>query len=176
MIPIFVAASFGCLLSAYCSDKLKHRASFALFGYCLTIVGLVILINQKHVPVNVKYGALYFLAVGSYISLPLLWTMLINNVLGSYKMGYASAMQVGLGNFGGLASALIFQGKMAPLFKTGYSVALGMTVLAAVLVVVYTMGLWWENKQKAAGKRDYKLTGEDRDSLGDEHPSFKFGY
>lgn len=85
-------------------------------------------------------------------------------------------MQVGLGNFGGLASALIFQGKMAPFFTTGYSTALGMTVLAAVLVAVYTGALWWENKQKADGKRDYKLTSEDKDSLGDEHPSFKFGY
>lgn len=91
-------------------------------------------------------------------------------------MGFASAMQVGLGNFGGLASALIFQGKNAPLYKTGYAVALGMTVLAAVLVLVYTAALWWENKQREKGLRDHRLTGEDKDSLGDDHPSFRFGY
>lgn len=140
------------------------------------MVGLIILLKQQDVPTNVKYGGVYFLAIGSYISLPILWTMLINNILGSYKMGYGSAMQVGLGNFGGLASALIFQGKNAPLFKTGYTVALALTVLAAVLVPLYTAALWWENKQKAEGKRDYKLSGEDKDSLGDEHPSFRYGY
>jgi hypothetical protein len=109
VIPIFVAAAVGCLAAAYASDKLKHRCSFALFGHFLIIIGASILINQTHVSANVKYGSLYFMAVGGYISLPMLWTMLVNNVSGSYKTGYAIAMEVGLGNFGGIASALVFK-------------------------------------------------------------------
>ncbi|KAG9228987.1 putative salicylate hydroxylase [Amylocarpus encephaloides] len=106
VIPIFVAATAGCLAAAYASDKLKHRSGFAIFGYVLIIIGASILANQKHMSKNVKYGALYFMAVGGYISLPMLWTLLVNNISGSYKIGYAIAMEVGLGNFGGIASAL----------------------------------------------------------------------
>ncbi|KAF4635526.1 hypothetical protein G7Y89_g2567 [Cudoniella acicularis] len=79
-IPIFVAASVGCLAAAYASDKTKHRSAFVLFGYSLTIVGAGILMNQEHFNVHVKYGALYFMEVGSFISLPMLWTMLVNNM------------------------------------------------------------------------------------------------
>ena len=176
VIPIFVAATAGCLATAYASDKLKHRSSFALFGYLLIIIGAAILINQAHVSRNVKYGALYFLAVGGYISLPMLWTMLVNNVSGSYKIGYAIAMEVGLGNFGGIASALVFQGKQAPKFDTGYKTILGMSVAAAVLVIVYTLALWTENKARDAGKRDHRLSDPDIDNLGDDHPHFRYGY
>jgi hypothetical protein len=102
--------------------------------------------------------------------------MLINNVLGEYKMGFASAMQVGLGGFGGLASALVFQGKMAPGYVVGYRTALGMTVVATVGVCGYTGALWWENRRRERGERDGRLGGLDANSLGDEHPRFRYGY
>jgi hypothetical protein len=107
VIPIFVAATAGCLSDAYASDKLKHRSSLTLFGYLLIIISDSMLINQQHVSTKMKYGSLYFMAVGGYISLPMLWTMLVDNMSGHYKIGYAIAMEVGLGNFGGIASALV---------------------------------------------------------------------
>lgn len=176
VIPIFVAASVGCLAAAYASDKLKHRAGFALIGYCLIIIGAAILINQKHVSPNTRYGALYLLAVGSYISLPMLWTMLVNNVSGHYKIGYAVAMEVGLGNFGGIASALVFQGKQAPLYSTGYKTILGMSCAAVALIIIYTLALWNENRARDAGKRDARLSDPDVNNLGDDHPHFRYGY
>lgn len=148
VIPIFVAAMVGTLATAYTSDKLKHRASFALLGYLLTIAGSSILVNQAQVSPNTKYGALYLMAIGSYISLPILWTILVNNVSGSHKIGIAVALQVGLGNLGGIASALVFQGKQAPLYTQGYHTILYMSIVAAGLVVVYTVGLWLENRRE----------------------------
>ena len=176
VIPIFVAAMVGCLAAAYASDKLKHRSSFALFGYLLVIIGASILINQKQVNTHVKYGALYFMAVGGYISLPMLWTMLVNNLSGSYKIGFAVALEVGLGNFGGIASALVFQGKMAPFFVVGYKTVLGMSCAAAALVCIYTFALYMENKARDAGKRDHRLSDPEIDNLGDDHPHFRYGY
>ena len=134
------------------------------------------MINQDHVSSNVSYGALYFLAVGSYISLPMLWTMLVNNISGSYKIGYAIAMEVGLGNVGGVASALVFQGSQAPKFDTGYKTILGMSCAAFALVVIYTAALVMENHARDAGKRDDRLSDPDVDNLGDDHPRFRYGY
>ena len=142
----------------------------------LIIIGASILIKQQDVSMNMRYGSLYFLAVGSYISLPMLWTMLVNNVSGSYKIGYAIAMEVNLGNFGGVASALVFQGKNAPRYVIGYRTILGMSVAAAGLVIIYTAALMYENKARAAGKRDHRLSGPDADNLGDDHPSFRYAY
>jgi len=134
------------------------------------------MINQNNLSVHIKYGALYFMAVGTYISLPLLWTMMVNNVSGSYKTGFAIALQVGIGNFGGIASALVFQGKQAPLYSAGYKTILWMTVAAMVLVVGYTAALFFENKARDAGKSDYRLADPDVDNLGDDHPHFRYGF
>jgi hypothetical protein len=142
----------------------------------LTIIGAALLMNQDYISIHVKYGALYFMAAGSYISLPMLWTILVNNVSGSYKIGFAIALEVGLGNFGGIVSALVFQGEQAPLYSTGYKTILVMSCVAAGLVIMYTIALWHENKSRDAGKRDHRLSDTDINNLGDEHPGFRYGY
>jgi sugar phosphate permease len=175
-IPIFIAAAVGCLAAAYASDKLKHRSGFAIFGYLMTIAGFAIMTNQKHFSTHVKYGSLYLMATGAYISLPMLWTMLVNNISGSYKTGFAVAVELGIGNIGGIASALIFQQKQAPLYTLGWKTSLGMTCSAAGLVIIYTFMLWRENKARDAGKRDHRFSSPEIDNMGDDHPEFRYGY
>lgn len=102
--------------------------------------------------------------------------MLVNNVSGTYKIGIAVALEVGLGNLGGIASALVFQGKQAPLYTQGYHTILYMSITAACLVVVYAVGLWIENRARDAGKRDHRLSHPDIDNFGDDHPHFRYGY
>lgn len=142
----------------------------------MSAVGAGILMNQSHVSIHVKYGALFFMGCGAYICLPMLWTMLVNNVSGSYKTGIAIGIEVGIGNFGGIASALVFQGKQAPQYKQGYKTILIMSCTAAGLVILYTAALWNENRLRDSGKRDHRLADPEIDNLGDDHPQFRYGY
>ena len=103
-------------------------------------------------------------------------TMLVNNISGSYKTGFAVAVELGIGNVGGIASALIFQQKQAPLYLLGWKTTLGMTCSAAGLVIVYTFMLWRENKARNAGKRDHRFSSPEIDNMGDDHPEFRYGY
>ena len=95
VIPIFLASAAGTLAVSFASDKLRHRFGFTMFGYILTAAGLLIMMNQKSVSINTKYGALYLMSVGAYISLPTLWMMLVNNVSGSYKTAFAIGVEIG---------------------------------------------------------------------------------
>lgn len=176
VVPIFMASSVITLTIAFISDKIKHRAGFALLGYVITGAGLLIMMNQKSVSAGTKYAALYLMAFGAYISMPVVWTMLANNVSGAYKIAYAIGMQTGLGSVGGIISAWIFQGSQAPLYQTGYNVSFGAVCVAAGLTIVLVVGLWLENRARDAGKRDHRLTAPDADNLGDDHPHFRFGY
>jgi hypothetical protein len=116
------------------------------------------------------------MSVGAYISLPLLWLMLVNNVSGTYKIAFAIGMEIGVGNVGGIVAALVFQGSEAPFYTTGYNVSLGVVCAAAFLATVYVFALWRENKARDAGKRDHLLSHPDADNLGDDHPHFRYGY
>ncbi|KAJ2968831.1 hypothetical protein NQ176_g8988 [Zarea fungicola] len=175
VIPIFVAASTCTLGVAYASDKLKHRTGFALFGCSVAIIGYIVLLNQDKVSVNARYGALYLIASGSFSVLPSAWILLLNNVSGGYKTAFAVGMEIGLGNGGGFVASLAFQSKTAPHYWTGFRTSCGLMCMAFVLICVYTTGLWWENKQKKAGKRDHLLEKEG-DNLGDAHPRFIYTY
>ncbi|KAJ4163355.1 hypothetical protein LMH87_005090 [Akanthomyces muscarius] len=175
VIPIFVAASAFTLAVAYASDKLRHRTGFALLGCFVAILGYVVLLNQDRVPVNARYGALYLIAAGSFSVLPSAWILLLNNVAGAYKTAFAVGMEIGLGNAGGFVASLAFQSKTAPHYWLGFRLSCGLMCMAFTLICVYAAGLWWENKQKRAGKRDYLLE-EEGDNLGDAHPRFIYTY
>ncbi|ESZ98000.1 hypothetical protein SBOR_1613 [Sclerotinia borealis F-4128] len=175
-IPVFVAAAASALISSFLSDYFKHRTAFALLGYGMVISGSIILLNQEHISAHTRYGAVYLLACGMYVALPVLWTILTNNIAGSHKMGIAIAIQVSIGNLGGIASTLCFASTEAPLFVLGYTTTIAMTSCAAGLISIYTFFLWIENRSRAAGKRDYRLEGREVDKLGDSHPAFRYTY
>jgi sugar phosphate permease len=176
VIPIFLASAVGTLAVSYASDKLKHRYGFAMFGWVLTLIGLVIMINQRRVSTNTKYGALYLISVGGYISVPQLWTLLVNNCSGAYKIAFAIAIEMGLGNVGGIISSMTFQGSAAPFYDVGYKVNLGLVCAAMAMATAYVGAMWWENKQREEGRRDYLLQSEEADNLGDDHPHFRYGF
>jgi hypothetical protein len=175
VIPIFIAASASTLTVAYISDKLKHRGGLALTGCFIAIIGYIIILNQEHVSVNARYGALYLIASGSFAALPAAWILLLNNVSGSYKTAFAIGMEIGLGNGGGFVASFSFQSKKAPFYWTGFRTTFSLMCMATGLICVYMTGLWYENKQKRAGKRDHLLQ-EEGDNLGDAHPGFIYTY
>jgi hypothetical protein len=45
-------------------------------------------------------------------------------------------------------------------------------------MIVTELGLWWENRLRDRGKRDYRLRlpTDEAENLGDDHPSFRFTY
>jgi sugar phosphate permease len=176
VIPIFMASAAGTLIVSYASDKLKHRYGFAMFGWLLTFTGLIIMLNQRSVSANTKYGALYLISVGGYIAVPQLWTMLVNNCAGQYKVAFAIAVELGLGNAGGIISSLMFQGSEAPFYDMGYRVNLVLVCFAMVLATTYVSALWLENKKRDQGKRDHLLSSEEADNLGDDHPHFRYAF
>ncbi|KAK5162447.1 hypothetical protein LTR04_003740 [Oleoguttula sp. CCFEE 6159] len=179
VIPIFAVSALAALLSALGSDKLRHRYGFAMGGYLISGIGFVVLLAQHHVAVGVRYMALYFVSAGSYVALPLLWTLLANNVAGQYKVSIAAALQIGLGNSGGIIASLIYTKQQAPFYSTGYDVSFALLLFSALLLTLFVLGLRWENEKRNAGGRDYRITdlpAEEVENLGDDHPDFRFVY
>lgn len=175
VIPIFIASAITTLSIAFISDRLKHRAGLALVCCFLSIIGYIILLNQEHVSVNARYGALYLISAGSFAALPAAWILLLNNVSGAYKIAWALGVETGLGNAGGFVASLSFQANSAPYYWQGFKNTFSLMCMATFLICVYTAGLWYSNKQKRAGKRDHLLK-EEGDNLGDDHPRFFYTY
>ena len=173
-----MVSGLASLFTAYLTDRMHHRFAFAEFGYVLSHIGFVILLTQQHVSRDVKYMALYFVEAGSYITQPLLWSMMANNVSGKYKLAIASGLQIGLGNSGGIITSLVFPATQAPLYQTGFAICLGLLVFAALLMIAFVVSLSLENGLRVKGGRDewLQLPAKEIENLGDDHPKFRFVY
>jgi MFS family permease len=177
-IPIYIAATICALTVAYLTDRFKRRFPFIMVGCCVATIGYIILLNMRTVPVGARYFALYLITCGGYIAQPVTIVWLNNNVSGHYKRGVAMAMQIGLGNSGGIVASNIFITDQAPYYPVGFGVSLGLVWVCGVAAVGMLLLLRRENAARKAGKRDeiLSLPKEQQENMGDDHPSFRFTY
>ncbi|KAF7193225.1 putative transporter [Pseudocercospora fuligena] len=176
-IPIFIVATVFCLLTAYLTDRLRHRYTFTLLGCIIATIGYSILLNQSRVTTGIQYMAIFFIVTGGYMCQPVTLAWVNNCMSGHYKRSVSSAMMVGFGNAGGIVASNIFLTSEQPGFKTGYGVSLGLVWVCAVACLVLLLGVRWENAKRERGERDWRLEDvETRDNLGDDHPRFRFTY
>lgn len=177
-IPIYIVACFFTLITALMADRLRHRYAFTMVGVLVATIGYLILLTQKHVPVGARYLAVYFIIVGGYITQPITLVWLNNNMGGHYKRSISSAMQVGIGNCGGIVASNIYITSQAPTYYVGFGVSLGLLWLCGLACTAFFVGLRMENKKRDNGGRDdrYNLPEEELENLGDDHPRFRYGY
>ena len=107
IIPIYVVSTIIAITCAVASDKLRHRFGFVIGGCFLSSIGYAILLNMHHVAVGARYFAMYAVICGANTAQPLTLGWLSNNVSGHYKRSVSSAMQIGIGNVGGMLSVFI---------------------------------------------------------------------
>lgn len=172
-IPIFVVATVTAIATAWMTDRLRHRYLFCIFGLCVASIGYIMLLAQDNLSAGVKYFALFLIVPGGYITQPITLVWLSNLVSGHYKRSVSSAMQVGLGNIGGIVASNVFLESESPTYSTGYGVSLGMLWISGAACTGLFFLAKWENKKRDRGERDYRLSEYDADNLGDDHPHFR---
>ncbi|KAF7939797.1 hypothetical protein EAE99_001602 [Botrytis elliptica] len=161
-IPIYCVATTTCLVIAYLTDRLQHRFAFTIAGVAVGIIGYVILLCQSHVSTGVKYMACFFITTGGYMTQPVTWAWVANNMAGHYKRSISTALQIGVGNIGGIVASNIFVTNQAPKDPVGYGVSLGLLVMCGIMCTVFFFGLKRENGIRDRGGRDYRF-GEDEE-------------
>ncbi|ORY88026.1 MFS general substrate transporter [Leucosporidium creatinivorum] len=180
-VPVYLAACAYVLVTAVYADRLKTRFPFLLAAQLLCLVGFTI--NLTPAPVGVKFFGLILCAMGAYGGVPAMITWLTGNLSGQAKRGVGSALTLGLGSLGGVASSNIYRSADAPRYFLGHGVELGLTVLGICCSCLYAFLLTRANKAKEAEqarqdalpeheKRVY--TVKELQDLGDKAPEFVY--
>ncbi|UZP38440.1 hypothetical protein NXS19_006256 [Fusarium pseudograminearum] len=173
-IPVYIVAAIGCLTAAFLADRLRHRYSFTMIGVVLTTIGYILLLCQQNIPTGARYLALFMLVSGGYITQPVLLGWLSNTMSGHYKRSISSAVQIGLGNIGGIVASNVFFAQEAPQYWTGLGVSLGMVWVCGISCTLFYFLAIRENKRRDRGERDDRLLGPDAMNLGDDHPHWRY--
>jgi len=127
---------------------------------------------------HVKYGGTFLACIGIYANVPqcVVWTA--NNIGGSTKRSIGVAMQVGMGNLGGIVASYLYLPKYAPLYRPGYGSSIALNGMSCVLSIVMSIYLRRENSRRdAANKRPEEYTTEEMMSertLGDNASYFRY--
>ncbi|KIW82442.1 hypothetical protein Z517_05469 [Fonsecaea pedrosoi CBS 271.37] len=177
-IPLYAVGTVVCLTCALLSDHLKHRFSFVFGGCVVAIIAYAILLSYFSVSVGVRYFALYLLQSGLVVAQPGIVGWLSNNLGGHYKRGVGIAMQLSLGNIGGIIGSNIYLKSQAPTYHVGFGTGVGLLSAGAVASCILLWYLRRENRLRDKGARDYRynLPEAELQNLGDDHPAFRFSY
>ena len=178
-IPIYMVALVLALSSAYLSDRLKMRYPFTMIATSLAITGWAIQRSQSG-GAGVLYFSLFLTQGGTQMLMPVLVVWLGNNMGGSFKRGFATALQIGFGNSANFVSANVFLPQQSPRFTTAYSVGLGLQCLSMLCCTILFFGMRRENKKRdalarqGAASSQIPETEEEKRNLGDENPAFRY--
>ena len=88
---------------------------------------------------------LYFVSIGTYSSLPMVWTLTSLNLATPLQKAIGSGFVIGIGNVGGFVSAWIFRNSQAPYYTSGMIDGLILTCVAAGLTAVTWAYIEWHN-------------------------------
>lgn len=128
-VPPYALACVCTITGSYFADKAGQRGIFLLGFEILAILGFILLISTG-IPF-VQYTGTFLAAAGEYVqqslstsdskfaigiypTVPLIGAWNSNNIGGSLKRGVGIAMQVGIGNFGGIIAAFVYISKDEP--------------------------------------------------------------
>jgi len=171
-IPIYCVAFVISLSSAWLSDRLRHRYLFALAGGIITLIGNVI--EYVHPPqAGVRYLGMYFITAGTYIVMPIMVVWAAINVGKGIKRTVAFGLIIATGNASALISSNVFITKQSPVYKTGFSVGIGMCVLSIVCSTALVIGLYFENKKKDKKQLPSSNVALDEVSIEND-PNFRY--
>lgn len=174
-IPIYAVGAISYLVMARISDKQQRRGLYASSFAFISVIGYVLLISSKNSAANLV--GCFMVALGLYVSLgiPLAW--LPSNKPRYGKRAVATGMQLTFGNLSGVAAPFLFPTNNAPRYFMGYGVTMALICLSGTIFAFMTMYYARINRNRRAGKEDWKTEGKDEheiENMGDFGPRFEY--
>ncbi|KAH6915672.1 MFS nicotinic acid transporter Tna1 [Coprinopsis sp. MPI-PUGE-AT-0042] len=117
-IPPYVLATIVINVFSYYADKWQIRSPFVLASLLIGLTGYAI--NFSNASTRVKYFGIFLCVTGSYAGVPGVAAWQANNISGHYKRGLAMALNLSIGNLGGIAATMIFRQRDSPRFLLGF--------------------------------------------------------
>lgn len=174
---------FG-MMTAFVSDRVRHRFGFIIMGMCVSIAGIATLLSTSYHRVHLQYGMMFMFIMGIYAALPVIVCWFNMNLGGHHRRAIGGAWQIGIGQVGGIVSVYTFLSKDAPNYTPGYSICLAFDVFTIFMAVAYFWGCRRENKkrdqimrsQSGEGVVSLHVVGDKREKedLGDRALDYRY--
>ncbi|KAF2668024.1 MFS general substrate transporter [Microthyrium microscopicum] len=170
--PYFLACCLA-IFVAFLSDRTRQRGIFLVIFAAIAAIGYAVIMSTNNP--KTKYAAIFIIAMGGFPNGPGFLSWGINSNAGSRAV--ASAYIMSVGTVGAVISTWTYMEKDKPGYKKGHAINLGFQIAVIALAGSCVLYCQWENKQRAAGRRDGRLVGlsdAEKRKLGYRHPDFRY--
>ncbi len=128
----------------------------------MALIGYITLYNTSpKTQVGAQYFSIFLCATGIFTCSALNIGWLPNQIPNASKRAAGSALQVAIGQLGGVAAAYIYPRTDAPLYKKGHGTAIAFLVMAIAFTSIIWVVLDRQNKDVAGRRRGDREEGVD---------------
>ncbi|KAF2152250.1 MFS general substrate transporter [Myriangium duriaei CBS 260.36] len=170
----YLAAFFVCVGASVLSDRLRTRGIFVFIFTCIGAVGYLLLATCKST--GVRYFSTFLVCAGVFPAVAITFVWTTDNQGSSSKRGAGLVIFGMIGQCGPILGARLFPKSQAPYYHKGMWICSGVLFAAAVMTVILSLSLRWQNRQrdKKHGKSDLDHVPKDIADIGDAHPMYRY--
>ncbi|KAG9856971.1 MFS general substrate transporter, partial [Aureobasidium melanogenum] len=179
-VPPYVAGAISAIALSKLSDRFQWRAPFIFGQMAIVTLGFAMLLalapNIKH-QIPACYIGVVFVCIGQYPTNPAGSAWISSNLAGESKRAMGIALNIALGNCGGIVGSYIFLDNEKPGYPTGFGIGLAFAAFTLFSTVVLELSYMRLNKKRDAldeAQVRETYTEEDLQKMGDKSPLFKY--
>ncbi|KAI9043582.1 putative MFS transporter [Aspergillus affinis] len=179
-VPPYVAGAISAIGFSRLSDKFYWRMPFVVIPLCLLIIGYSILMSMDG-KLGENLGLSFFSVIialmGLYPIHPATSSWTSNNLTPSNRRAIGLALNICIGNSGGIIGSYMFLEEEAPKYYTGFGLSLALGGSAVLLALLLELSFYWENKKKEKVSEEEvraRYSEEQLLDMGDKSPLFKY--
>lgn len=179
-IPPYIAGAISAVAMSKVSDHYRRRFPFIFGQMTVVAIGFAILLPlapkiTHYIPAC--YIAVMLICIGQYPTNPAGSAWISSNLAGEQKRAIGIALNICLGNTGGIVGSYIFLDNEKPGYPTGFGIGLAFALATLASSVVLEWSYMRINKKRDCideedVRREY--TEEQLMRLGDKSPLFRY--
>ncbi|KAI1180273.1 MFS transporter-like protein [Nemania sp. FL0916] len=171
-VPPNISGFLSVLLLTRFSDRIKLRGPLMTVLCFVTLSGYIMLLATKNNVV--RYAGTFLIAIGVFPKSAMTMGWLSNNMAPHFVHATGVGFLIAFANTSAFVSTFIYLPKDAPDYRLGHFISLGALIICIFLICTQMLYLTWENRKRASGARDYRLTSANAHRLGYRHPEFRY--
>lgn len=174
-VPPYVVGAFFTVLFPFLSWRFDKRNIFFIISAPLMVMGYIMFLASENP--NVRYGATFLIASGSFPFGALCNAQVAANVVSDTARSSAIGTNVMMGNIGGLISTWSFLPTDTPNYHIGNGLNLATSTTTLIIAILLLFWMIANNKQRDKKDVDVELAGLSQKKIQDldwRHPAFRW--
>lgn len=178
--PPYVAGAISSIVFSQFSDRYYWRMPFVVIPFTCVSIGFSIMLGLRgnfEQQIGASYFACVIACIGIYPAMPAATSWAANNLAPASRRAVGLALNIAVGNIGGIMGSYMFYDSDAPKYSTGFGLSLAFGLSGLLMAFIAEAAFKWGNKKKEAMSESEvraKYTQDQLLKMGDKSPLFKY--